>query len=372
MTCPLIPERPILVSPALAASIGLEDAVMLSVLDEKTATVRPVASQGQHWYELTGEALAAALPFWSEQDIHRISQSLRAKGLLHLQSAPFLQSQHLVFAFAENTAAASAAPTAQVSAEPILVGASLMPPDWQPSQEVVNRIAQHNIPAAFIHEQVPEFVTFWRDSGESQRSWGAKFHQHVVHQWRQRETFVTRKDQETPMTKQWRPSQDAVDVLVRQAGINAQFVEDAIPEFVLYWSERGQRSRTWNTKFIQHTRRQWVRYTSALEYDTEPRRIADNWQPNQDVLDVLSMANIDIEFARQLVPEFVLYWRDSNQVHSSWNTKFLQHAKFHWAKRHQYNSPQGRSYEGQQAATQSGRTRDRSLAEDLNDRSWAS
>ena len=33
MTSTLIPERPLLVSPSLAATIGLEEATMLSVLD---------------------------------------------------------------------------------------------------------------------------------------------------------------------------------------------------------------------------------------------------------------------------------------------------------------------------------------------------
>jgi len=369
MTCPLIPERPILVSPSLAATIGLEECGMLSVLHEQTSPVRGVSSQGREWYELDAETLQEAMPFWSDQDLQRVSQSLRASGILHLQSAPFCQSQHLVFAFEGADGKLSERP--QARAHEAVPGAHLMAPGWQPDRYTIARITQHNIPEHFIVEQIPEFVTFWRESGEAHRAWGARFHSHVVHQWRQRETFTARKERESTVNSDWRPSQDAVDVLVRQAGINARFVEDAIPEFVLYWSERGEKSRTWNSKFIQHTRRQWIRYTSALEHDTEPHRIPPDWQPGQDVLDVLAMANIDIEFARQLVPEFVIFWRDTNQLHNSWNTKFLQHAKHHWAKRHAYQLPQGQNNEGHQAIAQPGRTRDRTLAEDLNDRSWA-
>ena len=173
------------------------------------------------------------------------------------------------------------------------------------------------------------------------------------------------------MDQQWQPSRDAIEVLVRQAGINLQFVEDAVPEFVLYWQERGEKSRTWNSKFIQHTRRQWLRYTSALEHDTDPKRIPDDWRPNHDVMDVLAMANIDRDFALNLLPEFVLYWKDSNQLHASWNTKFLQHVKYHWAKRHAYPNAEGQHHEGLQTITQPTRTRDRSITQDLNDRSWA-
>lgn len=403
MTSPLLPERPILVSPSLAAAIGLEEATMLSVLDELTRPLQPVLRQGFAWFELHGPVLYRAFPFWNQHDLQRVSQNLRAKGILLLQSAPFTQSQQLVFAFnhsqafdqpqvnvapvaqpaaiAQQQAYAPSAPVPDHGFQPALqaaprpsfaVGATLMPPHWQPDAEILARITQHNIPEHFIREQLPEFVTFWRESGEAHRSWGAKFHQHVLHQWRQRETFTAQKDAEVAMTRDWRPSADAMDVLTRHAEIHPQFIEDAIPEFVLYWAERGERSRTWNTKFIQHIRRQWAKFTSALEHDTEPRRIPDNWQPGNDVFDILRMANIDVAFAQQLLPEFVIFWRDSNQVYASWNTKFLQHVKHHWAKRHALSqAPQGRHHEGQQTATHPSRTRDRSLAEDLNDRSWA-
>lgn len=381
MSSSLIPERPILVSPSLAATIGLEEATLLSILDEYTNPLKPTEKQGYRWFELDAETLLRLLPFWSELDIERVSQSLRAKGILLLQSAPFTQSKSLIFAVNEVSANTTEGhsqsrlpnqlPSERFDHSPVAVGATVIPPGWQPGAETVARISQHNIPQQFIHEQIPEFITFWRESGEAHRSWGSKFHQHVIHQWRQRETFVTRKDQETLMTNQWRPSQDAIEVLTRHAGINPQFIEDAIPEFALYWGERGQKSRTWNSKFIQHVRRQWSRYNSALEHDTEPRRIDENWQPGQDVLDVIQMANIDTAFALQLVAEFVLYWRDSNQLHNSWNTKFLQHVKYHWAKRHAFNTSEGQNHEGQQSYSQSSRTRDRSLTEDLSDRSWA-
>ena len=413
MTSTLIPERPILVFHSLAATIGLEEATMLSVLDELTRPLQPVSRQGLAWFELHGPILYKSFPFWNQHDLQRISQSLRAKGVLMLQSAPFIQSQQLVFAFtnpvnsvvtqsqqafgrplhgqsAPEQSAPVARPTAPnahhqlqvnngfqttmqaVGRPSVAVGATLIAPHWQPDAEILARITQHNIPKHFIREQLPEFVTFWRESGEAHRSWGAKFHQHVLHQWRQRETFTAQKDAEVAMSHEWRPSPDAMDVLVRHAAIHPQFIEDAIPEFILYWAERGERSRTWNTKFIQHIRRQWARYTSALEHDTEPRRIPDNWQPGSDVFDILRLANIDAAFAQQLVPEFVIFWRDSNQVYASWNTKFLQHVKHHWAKRHALSkAPQGQNHEGQQTATQTSRTRDRSIAEDLNDRSWA-
>lgn len=161
------------------------------------------------------------------------------------------------------------------------------------------------------------------------------------------------------MVRNWRPSEDAMDVLTRHAGISRSFVEDAIPEFELYWRERGATADNWNKKFRDHVHRQWLRYCSALEHDTVPRRIAENWAPSEDVYEVLRLANIDVDFAQTLLPEFVIYWRDSNQVHSSWNTRFLQYVKQRWAKRHLQTDTNIKS------------TRELSLAEQLTDRSWA-
>ncbi|RYZ86559.1 MAG: hypothetical protein EOO68_28720, partial [Moraxellaceae bacterium] len=267
-------------------------------------------------------------------------------------------------------------------------GANLIAANWQPDEELLRQIAQHNIPEYFIRQQIPEFITYWRERGETSHSWGAKFLKDVLHKWRNHQTqtaqaarlqnqgendFVKR-DQDIAMHPDWRPSKDALEVLVKHANISFAFVEDAIPEFVLYWQERGEVGRTWNSKFIQHVKRQWVRYSSTLEHDTEPKRIPENWQPSTDLFDVLRLANIDMEFAKRQVAEFLLFWRDSNQLYASWNTKFLQHVKFHWAKQHALTSltpQQGNSHAGQQSTHSTSSTRDRSLVEDLTDRSWA-
>ncbi len=386
MTSSLLPERPLLISPSLAATIGLEEATLLSVLDDLTRCITGVNSQGQVWYELYAQQLAPALPFWNEHDIQRVSQSLRAKGIVLLHSAPYAESQQIIFAFNERTT--TAAPQTAAPRQGYTQGTTLIPPNWQPDSETLARIAQHNVPEYFIREQVPEFVTFWRESGESHRSWGSKFLKQVQRNWARQRSHDAwhdqQKDTDTQMHSSWQPSQDAMDIMTRQAGINPSFIEDAIPEFILYWSERGEKSRTWNTKFIQHVRRQWARFTAAVENNTEPRPIPDNWQPGQDVFDILAMANIDVDFARQLLPEFVMFWRDSNRLYASWNTKFLQHVKYHWAQRHAITrdsitqdkhsgSPAhtGLTHEGQQATAQSSRTKDLSISQQLNDRSWA-
>ncbi|MDC3320331.1 DnaT-like ssDNA-binding domain-containing protein [Luminiphilus sp.] len=66
--------------------------------------------------------------------------------------------------------------------------------------------------------------------------------------------------------------------------------------------------------------------------------------------------------------EFIVYWVDSNEVHTSWNAKFLQHVKYQW-QRHQEQAS-GRSAAGG-GARPTDRTKDRSITDDLSDTSWA-
>ena len=372
MTQSLIPERPICISPSLAATLGLEEATLLSLLNDALNFYPCQLSNGYHWCHLQRDQVQRLMPFWSDHDIARIAKSLRDKGVLLISTAPFHESQSLRFAINERSQPASLGHSHSPLMRNPTPGAQPIAANWQPGEEVYTQLAQHSIPNQFARAQIPEFVTYWRDQGQAAHSWNAKFIQQVIRKWREQETDFSRREQELPMTGGWRPSPDAVDVLVRHAAINQCFVEDAVAEFVLYWRERGEPSRTWNSKFIQHVRKQWARYQSTLQYDTEPRPIAPGWTPSPDVYEVLALANIDLQFAKQQLKEFVIYWRDTHQLHSSWNTKFLQHVKYQWAKRLNGSlAAQGNGHARQQNPAQSGRTRDRSVSEQLSDRSWA-
>ena len=79
----------------------------------------------------------------------------------------------------------------------------------------------------------------------------------------------------------------------------------------------------------------------------------------------------DATFARALLPEFILFWTDSGEVHTSWNSKFLQHIKYQWARRGSAPQPGESAHGHRQGSGGTGSTRARSLVEDLTDRSWA-
>ncbi|MGB1140235.1 MAG: DnaT-like ssDNA-binding domain-containing protein [Halioglobus sp.] len=369
-----IPERQLTFSPGLAATIGLEEAILLQHLQQLFEYREADVRRGFAWLRVERHFLLAALPFWSAEDLHRIVRSLVDKGVLLVESPPLHSASELLFAVNEPVGGAeprAAAPTTS-TATPTRRSAGLLPVHWSPSEDLLQLLSlNHNIPRQFALDQLEDFVFYWRERGETSHAWENKFRQHVVGNWRRAQQSEAQGFQPTQdaLDRDWRPSPDAMEIMER-AGIDAQFISQAIPEFILFWRERGTHPKELNSKFIQHIRIQWAKYTSSLAHSTEPQRITDEWQPSEDVYDILRMSHIDTDFARSLVPEFIVYWKDSNQVQTSWNSKFLQHAKFHWAKRHQLTHSDS-SHAGHQGSDPGGRTRDRSLADDLTDTSWA-
>jgi hypothetical protein len=86
----LIPEKPIVISPTLAATIGLEETVLLQLLQECRSHGTAQQSQGYDWITVGGEKLLSLTPFWREDDIRRLSMGLHEKGLLLIGGAPFV------------------------------------------------------------------------------------------------------------------------------------------------------------------------------------------------------------------------------------------------------------------------------------------
>ncbi len=367
----LIPERQLVFSPGLAATIGLEEAILLQHLQECLEHGTTEVRNGHAWLSVAREALERNLPFFTREDLQRVSRALADKGVILIESPPLTRGGELVFAL-NQPVEARPAKTAPEPAVPTRRSAAPLPVHWAPGEDLLQLLAlNHNIPRQFALDQLEDFIFYWRERGETSHAWENKFRQHVITCWRreqQHQAEAFQSPEPTTLDNTWRPSADAMEIMTR-AEIPRDFIEEAIPEFVLYWRERGAAPKELNSKFIQHIRLQWARFSESLRHSTAPSRMTDDWQPAADVFDILSLSHIDADFARSLLPEFIVYWRDSNQVKTSWNSKFLQHVKYHWAKRHQLDRADD-SHEGDQGARKRRSTRDRSLHEDLTDTSW--
>ena len=110
----------------------------------------------------------------------------------------------------------------------------------------------------------------------------------VIKKWRFKEVEDNKKMKTRPIDKNWIPDNDAKEILIK-SGINEEFIEKEIPEFVLYWTERKEESDIWNSKFIAHIRRQWGRFKNVKENDDLPSKMTSQWSPNEDFFDILEL-----------------------------------------------------------------------------------
>jgi hypothetical protein len=404
----LVPEQPIVVSPTLAATIGLAEAVMLQSLAEliKHRGQQRAIDSSLRWLLLEDSELSGLFPFWSLTECQQIRSSLENLGIIRLERSQStrgaqekaaswiaIDEQPISNSVLTNSVSKRAQPqptrmpvpdhpSAQSNpiTDPGIQGAAaipesrnsahLIPVDWQPDANWIRLAKQHAIPDEFIHSLVPEFVSYWRDRGQARFSWGNAFYKHVLKEWRHEQTRKGAHELASTMSPQWQPSLDALEIL-ENAGISGSFIEDAVAEFVLYWRERGVVHGAWNTKFIEHIRRQWAKYTASFGRDDTPRPILDGWQPSADCFEILQLAEIDDEYARSRVPEFVMYWKDSGQAKASWNTVFLQFIKQDWARRLKQVGNDETVYGEDKTLAGSNQQKIREKFERIADRSWA-
>ena len=61
--------------------------------------------------------------------------------------------------------------------------------------------------------------------------------------------------------------------------------------------------------------------------------MTDDWEPDESCYDVLKLSRIKKEFAKKQLAEFRIFWIDSKEIMTSWNSKFIQHVKFKWYKK---------------------------------------
>jgi len=404
---PLIADKTLVFSPALAATIGLEEAIALTWLNDIAQ-----AMGGIQWH-INNDQVRQVFPFWDDQKIRLVLRNLHEKGLVQLISPLFPDAPQVILCFPNQQVAQpttqpvqqapqmSAPQSIRSSSDPVRAASPQqgikqmmqqtaspqasshqpMQQQWQPTRDGLNRLQQHGIPDSYSLSKLDEFILQARENGNNRNDWNTQFFRFIKKHWvytqtdahkkQQRlaekasfstnhtqapdrqERFQARREEAGPIAQQWQPSLDAQQILQR-AGIDAQFIQDSIPEFVLYWQERGDAHKTWNTKFIQHARQQWARYSSSLQHSSVPTRIGDDWQPDNDCYDILAMAHIDLHYAQGLIGEFVLYWRDSNQLQTSWNSKYLQYVKQQWARQlNQGSQIGGKANAGSQSGTQS-------------------
>ena len=293
----------------IANTIGLEEAVLLEHLKQEESLYGQVSMQ----------QICSDISFWSNEKIFEVLTQLIKTGLINetiVDGIPHFSSKK------HN----KKTPTSYRD-------------KWVPDKDVIDQINEYGIPEDFANLQIDDFKKLNQERNEKDINWGVKFLRFVIKKWRHKEVEDNKKMKTKPIDKNWVPDMDAKEILIN-SGINEDFIDKEVPEFVLYWTERKEESDIWNSKFIAHIRRQWGRFKEIKENDNSPSIMTSDWSPNSDFFDILEMTEIPKEFAENAKLEFVMYWKESGQSLNSWNSKFLQHVKYQWERANKGQTPQ--------------------------------
>ena len=293
-------------SKEVATTLGLEEAVMLEYLLNNAVSGNLVSAQ----------KINADLAFWSYEQIKNILSRLSKTGIikeslnLGIESYSVKEKQEQIVSTSQQK--------------------------WSPNREILDQIIEYGIAEDFAIMQVQDFIKFSQEREIKETNWEIKFLRFVIKKWRQKEAEDNKRKKTLPIGREWVPDDDAIEILVN-SGIDLGFINETLPEFILYWAERNEESDTWNSKFIAHVRRQWGRDKNLSENDI-PTKITSDWKPNEDFYSVLELTEIPKDFAENSIPDFILYWKETGQSLNSWNSKFLQHVKYNWERTNKGNN----------------------------------
>ena len=292
----------------IANTIGLEEAILLEYLKKEESQSK-----------VSFEKVSTDLGFWPNKKSAELLSNLIKKGLV----------SESIFEGIKYFSTKKPNQTTKTNTDN----------NWIPEKEVFDQINEYGIPQDFANLQIDDFKKLNEERNEAEKNWGVKFLRFVIKKWRYKEVEDNKKKKTHPMKRNWIPDEDAIEILIK-SGINEDFIEKEIPEFILYWTERKEESDIWNSKFIAHIRRQWGRFKDVKESDDLPSKMTSEWMPNNDFFEILELTEIPREFAENAKPEFILYWKETGQSLSSWNSKFLQHVKYKWEKTNKGQTPQ--------------------------------
>ncbi|SUZ86606.1 uncharacterized protein METZ01_LOCUS39460 [marine metagenome] len=306
-----------------AKTLGLSEAVVLETIKTK------IQSQNNQFIEL--DSVLKETIFWDEKKTITLISKLQLRGLVNFDKDKKRISLVLSKKKIKDTNVDEKGFGERTE--------SFMEKNWEPDAALIDQASEYGISKSFVLSQLDDFIHLHREKSDTSYSWGVKFLRFVIKKWRSQEISDIKQLKRKPIDQSWQPDEEAIEILTK-AGINKEFIKNEIPEFILYWSEKGDVSDTWNSKFIGQVRRQWAKTQHLIDNSELPEPISPDWKPNQDFYEVLALTEIDKTFADSVLNEFILYWKETGQAHNSWNSKFFQHVKYQWQRQQGFNQSQ--------------------------------
>ena len=203
--------------------------------------------------------------------------------------------------------------------------------NFYPSEDLVKQACNLGIEEDFLGDQLPSFNLFWKGKDLKPHLKESKFLQYALKNWREKEKIEYQESKKVLIDNNWQPSEDARSIL-KGLEIGDSFIENLLPEFILFWKEKRIKSNSWNSTFLNHAKKQWARKNFKLDSDKEDQPMSKDWLPSEDCIKVLEVTNIPVDFIESKIPEFRLYWIDAGEISSNWNNKFINFVKISWEK----------------------------------------
>lgn len=208
-------EKLLFVSPEMAQTLGLEEALLLQLLMECQHL------SGQDIVEFTQSQREKLLPFWSETQFTSILNRLSAQGVIHVEGAgpwfatfnsfdeqpvvktPVFTPQQISPAPAQVQAPKANSPTINdarqrnqydddlaylrtpppASTPGIRAKKTKMTQDWEPSSDFPKLLSFHNITPSFALSELAKFRHYYCENGRVDISWDVRFLNWVQRAW---------------------------------------------------------------------------------------------------------------------------------------------------------------------------------------------
>ncbi len=197
----LIPDRQLTFSPDLAATIGLEEAILMQYLGPL------LAAQSDPWCHLGYDALSQHFPFWSREKLKDLLLSLEALGGDRVIRAK-REYGHSSGDGRSRRSAGKARPGEVLACRHPQAGSH---------RDAVYDVLQmnHGIDRQFAQQQLIDF-----DAGTLGHSRESRFRQHVLVAWRHQQRHHQAFEITTPppFDQNWQPSLDALEIMTRSGG----------------------------------------------------------------------------------------------------------------------------------------------------------
>lgn len=236
----MIPEKVLVVSPALAKTLGLEEALLYQLLSELALLTGSSLT-------LTANHRERLLPFWTQAQLSAVLRRLQAQGLLRVQGAAPWQIEiedlsteghtrsveaeatpkainsheeapiHKVPVYGMNDARRrnqvedqlaylkpEPSPQASVRAE-----RTRMHAQWEPSEDFPQLLSFHDIPLSFALSELGKFRQYYQDKDRTEHSWDVRYLNWVQRAWHDQLNSKGRYERNQPSAQE--PANSARD-----------------------------------------------------------------------------------------------------------------------------------------------------------------